>query len=192
MKAFLNIFIFAVLLPASAMAAYQRPRTVATQLNTNPPGSVVQEGTWLVDKSTHVLRAQWDWNNQGGAVSNIVLQDLDGKPAVLPPGAIVKNCMALVDVALKSSGSAKVSLSTGQIVGDALVPTAYTSFATNDGLVGCTIVPGTLATWVKLPGNYTQEYTKGYTSAYTPTMGITGAALTSGKIRFLLEYILSR
>lgn len=192
MKAFFSSLLLLAFVASSAQAAYPHPRDIAHELDNAPYGSRVSLGTQLVDKTVHVLRGLWDFNTQGGAVSTINLTDIDGKVASLPPGAIVQDCVILVDNALTSGGAAKISLSTGLLGEDLMPATAYSSFATNDKIAGCQLVSGTLSTWVKLPGNYTSEYTAGYTSSYTPTMSITGAALTAGKIRLLLKYILSR
>lgn len=187
-----NFLLFILMIQASvAFGAYPRPRDVSNELNTSPVGARVRLGTQLMDKAVHVLRAQWSYADQGGAVGTIDLRDIDGKKAVLPPGAIVKDCIILVDAALGSSGSPLVSFSSGQILEDIKLPTAHTVFGTNDGLVGCTIT-GTSSTWMKMPGNYTKEYTPGYTSEFTPTMRITGTTLTRGKLKLILEYILSR
>lgn len=191
MKHFLALLL--MLNTAVAFGAFPRHRDIQFELNQSPFGQHVHLGTMIEDKVPHVLRAQWSFADQGGANNaTIDLKDIDGKKAVLPPGAIVKNCVILVDAALGSAGSAVVQFSTGQSLEDVKPQTAYTSFGTNDGLVGCQVSGGTVGSWVKLPGNYTAEYTAGYTSEYTPTMKITGAALTRGKVRVLLEYILSR
>jgi hypothetical protein len=185
------LLVFA-LLPMLSEAAYVRQRAVTTELNLSPFGSRVTMGTMLMDKTVHVLRGQWDFASQGGAVSTIALSDIDGKRAVLLPGAIIKNCVILVDSPLKSLGSAQIALSSGKLLNDILPPTAYSTYGTGDVVAGCQVQGSSPGSWVKLPGNYTAEYTPGYTSAYTPTMSISGAAITSGKIRVLLEYILSR
>lgn len=196
MKKFLTLIplLASVLMALPAQARFPRPRDTAFELDHSPFGQRVSLGLLVEDKATHVLRGQWDFAVSGGANnSTINLLDMDGKAAVLPPGAIVKNCVVLVDALLASSGSALVTLSTGGYRrGDLVNVSAFTNFGINDGLVGCTVVGGSASTWVKLPGNYTAEYTPGYTSEYTPTLTITGAALTGGKFRLLLEYLLSR
>lgn len=190
MKKTLSILL--LLVPALAFAKYPKPRDVSYELNNSPYGQHTHLGTMLMDKSVHVLRAQWDYAVQGGAVGTINLTDIDGKQAVLPPGAIIKDCVILVDAALGSGGSPTIGFSTGDMLQDLKGDTAFSSFGTDDGLVQCGLTGATFSSWKKLPGNYTAEYTPGYTSEYTPTMTIKGATLTRGKLRMFLEYILSR
>lgn len=189
MKKFLLLMLA---LSVPAYAKYPRPRDTAYELNNSPVGQRVRLGTQLVDKKVQILRGLYDFSLQGGAQNAVIdLLDIDSKKAVLPPGAIVKNCIIQVDAALGSSGSPSVSFSTGRLLSDLKGSALHTVFNTNDGLVACDVT-GTSTTWLKMPGNYTQEYTPGYTSEYTPTMRITGGSLTRGKLRIFLEYILSR
>ncbi len=192
MKTFISLLL--MLNTAVAFGAYHRPRTIAQDLDNSPFGERVQLGTQITDKAVHVLRGQWDFNVSGGANNTTIdLKDIDGKSAVLPPGAIVKGCSILMMERITSSGSAVVGLSTGLQRGDVVNDVAFSpTYAGIDTVIGCQINSGTASTWVKLPGNYTAAYTLGYTSAYTPTLTISGAALTAGKIRVLLEWVLSR
>lgn len=190
LKIFLSLLL--MLNVAVANAAFKAPEAIRDELNYSPFGSNVQLGTQLQSKKMHVLQALYDFNRQGGAVGTVDLLDAkDLKKAVLPAGAIVKNCVVHVLTPLTSTGSATVSFSTGNRLEDVKPIAGKASFATSDGLVACQVNGGTVSTWVKLPG-YTDGYSSGYTREFTPTMKIGTSALDGGKISLFIEYILNR
>lgn len=167
------------------------PEEIRDELNDAPYGARVQFGTQIQSKKIHVLEALYDFNRQGGAVGTVSLLDAkDFKKAYLPAGAIVKDCVILVDKALTSTGSATVSFSTGQREEDVKSIAAKTAFTTTDGLVGCQIA-NSASTSVKL-GGYTDHYSSNQTKRYTPSMKIGTAALDGGHLRVWLSYILNR
>lgn len=134
-----------------------------------------QLGTTLFREQIHTLKATYDFAKQGGAVSAIQLLGPDGKAAVLPKGAIVRDCLIDVLTAPTSGGGATIALGTGQAATDLKAATAIGSYT---GLVTCVPV-GTAATAIKL------------TADRTPTATIATAALTAGKINVLIHYELS-
>lgn len=184
MKKFL---LLAALFASPAFAAFPSHEDVRAELNQSPVGARVQLGTQLQDKKIQVLVAKYDFSVDGGAVGIKNLKDVDGKKAVLPAGAIIKDCLLMVDTTVTSAGTAYIGLSTGNKLDDLRGSTVLASnFAPSDQVKACDIV-GTAASSVKLPGP-----TDGYTSEYTPTMKIAGAALTGGKFRVFIQYLLSQ
>lgn len=187
-----SLMLLLMLLPAITFAKFPDAESIKFELNREPFGQHVSLGTQLQSKKIHVLQAYYDFNRQGGAIGVLNLLDAkDMKIAVLPAGAIVKNCVIHVLTPLTSSGSTTVSFSSGSLLEDVKPAAAKTSFATPDGLVSCQIAGATVSTWLKMPG-YTDGYSAGYTREYTPTMKINVSALDGGKLSVWLEYILNR
>lgn len=175
----ISLLIF--LVPMLASAAYKTPADVRFLLNQGY-GSGVQLGDHLMDKSTHILNAEWDYSVAGGASGSISLRDADGKAAVLPDNAIVTNCIIDV-VTAPTSGSSPgptIALSTGESAGDLKAAAARSTYT---GLMAC-IPVGSAATSIKL------------TAARTPVIVLTTAStttthsLTAGKINVFLQYLL--
>lgn len=190
----MKVFTYLVLMlfPAIVFAKFLHPEDIRFELNNSPYGEHVRLGTQLQSKKVHILQAYYDFNRQGGAIGTIDLLDAkDMKKAVLPAGAIVKNCVIHVLTALTSGGSTTVSFSTGDVLEDIKPVTAKSSFTTTDGLVACQVTGGTVSTWRKLPG-FTDGYSAGYTREYTPTMKVLTSALDGGKLSVWIEYILNR
>lgn len=133
-------------------------------------------GDKLQGETERFLRAKYDFTVQGGAVAALTLRDVStNKAAVLPKGAIVRDCLIDVVTAPTSGGSATIALGTGQAANDLKAATAIASYT---GLVACVPV-GTAATAIKL------------TADQTMTATVATAALTAGKIYVIVQYELS-
>lgn len=188
MKKFL--FLATMLLSFSAEARFIRGEDVKYELNNTPYGEKVQLGTQLQSKKVQLLKALYNFNVQGGAVGHVDLVDEEGNKAMIPAGAIVKDCILHVLTPATSPGSASVAFDTGVLRNDLKDTTVKASLATPDSLVACTPV-GTAASAIKMPG-YTDEYSSEVTKEYTVGMSIFGAALDGGEFALYIEYILNR
>lgn len=136
---------------------------------------MAQMGTQIIDHKVHVLRAVYDFSKQGGAVGIVNLQDEDGKDAVLPKGAIIKQVICHVITAVTSGGAATVSLGANTAV-DLLAATAKATFSLDALVAGIPV--STAATSVRT------------TAKEALTASIAVAALTAGKIECFNEYFL--
>ncbi len=147
------------------------------KLNQASPNALAetQLGTLLFREQVHTLKATYDFAKQGGVQGAIQLLGPDGKPAKLPKGAIVRDCLIDVLTAPTSGGGATIALGTGQTATDLKAATAIASYT---GLVACVPV-GSAATAVKL------------TADRTPIATVATADLTNGKINVLIHYELS-
>lgn len=136
-------------------------------------GTQISGGNWM--------RAIWAYNLQGGTANrDMVLQDPEGLPAVLPQGAIVTDC--LIDVVTPVTASAVTSTSiafNSNAVGD-LKALAYSQTAgyTTAQRIAC-IPVGTAATAVKMASEATLK------------MRIGSEALTNGRINLYVNYVIS-
>lgn len=137
------------------------------------PGS----GT-VLDRTKCLMRAVYDFSVLGGAIATIVLNDDQGNPAILPQGAIVTNVVLHVITSVTSAGAATLSLGSGiaASIVDLLAATAKASLVPTF-LAGIPV--GTAATFVgpvtAVGGSQLQ-------------VAVGTAALTAGKIYFLVEY----
>ena len=168
-----KFLILLVALSAQTALALPIPHTTTEfRLNHGASGASVQLGTRLVRETKHVMRARYDFSDQGGSdVGSITLKDVNGGNAVLPDGAIITNVIFDVLTAPVSSGSATLAF-TAQSAADLKAALAYGSWT---GLVAG-IPVGTAATAIKL------------TASRTLTMAIAVATLTAGKIDMIIEY----
>lgn len=122
-----------------------------------------------------VVCATWDFAVDGGAVSTILLNDEDGNPVVLPSKAIITQVYMDVITGMTSAGGAGTLALTANSAGDLL---AAVDADTKSG-VTAGIPVGTAATMVKL------------TAQRQISMAIAVEALTAGKIRVFVEFVLS-
>ncbi len=182
MKSFLGLSL--LLFSYSALGAFPGHNDIRDELDLSPVGARVQLGTQLQEKKKHMIRAQYDYAVQGGAVGVIELLDVDGKKAQIPGGAIITGCLLDVITApnTPTANGTVLSFSSGIVGGDLKAAAGFTSSYTPSGLKAC-IPVGTAATAIKY-GTVTQNY--------TPSMTISSVALTAGKINLWIEYILSR
>ena len=138
----------------------------------------IQLGTQLVSNKIQLLKCQWSYARQGGAVSTINLQTVDGAPCKLPDNAIVVKVWIDTVTAMTGGGSpsdATVAISTGQVAADLKVGVTVGNY---------TGIMDTLAGWsaasaIKM------------TAVRTPNMVVTQTALLSGKINVFISYIIS-
>ena len=165
-----------VLLTATANAAYPPLSEVEFVLNNSAAGASLQLGTQIASKKLHALRAQYDFSVSGGAKSTISLLDLDGKAAVLPANAIVKDCLVDVITAPSSTAAAAISFGLASTADVRELQVATSVYAS--GQVAC-IPVGTAATGIKV------------TSDTTPTITIATYPLTAGKLNLWLWYVVS-
>jgi hypothetical protein len=135
-----------------------------------------QLGTQVVQGKEHVLKLTYDYSVLGGSVGAKNLKNSAGYSALLPKGAIVRNCIIdVITAPTSTSTAATISLGTGVSAVDLKAATVIASYT---GLVTC-IPVGSAATAIKL------------TQDYTPTATIGSFPLTAGKINVMLQYELS-
>lgn len=167
-----------------AFGAFPGHNDIRDELDLSPVGARVQLGTQLQEKKIQVMRAQYDFSVQGGAVGDVELLDVDGKKAQIPAGAVIIDCLLDVITAPNTAGAntTTLSFSSGVLGGDLKAAVGFTSAYSPSGLKAC-IPVGTAATAIKL-GTVTQNY--------TPSMTIGVLPLNAGKINVWIQYILSR
>jgi hypothetical protein len=147
------------------------------QLNTASPNAMRTEqlGTQLIEGTIRTMKCQYSYARQGGKISAIILQTIDGENCRLPKNSVVK--YATIDAITAAVGtSATISIGTGQSAADIMAATAITTFTTGafDGLPFWTA-----ATAIKI------------TADTNPTMTIATTALTAGKFNVFISYVTS-
>jgi hypothetical protein len=131
-------------------------------------------GSLMLRGSIQVEVASYDFAVQGGATGTVDLLGLDGKPVVIPQGAIIID--SLIDVITQGATSTSATIAlTAQTAGDIKAALAAASY---NGLVAG-IPVGTAATAIKMTADRTLKATIG-----------TGT-LTAGKFNLIIEYIYS-
>lgn len=175
MKKFIYAILALALVPSISLAAqYSKSADKKFVLNQGF-GASTELGTEVMNKKVHALRAQYDFTVSGGAVGAISLLDVDGKPAKLPNGAVIVDCLIdVVSAPASTTSAATIALGTGLAADDLKTATVIGSYT---GLVAC-IPVGTAATAIKM------------TAEHTPKATIATAALTGGKFNLLIQYIL--
>lgn len=113
----------------------------------------------------------YDFAVDGGAVSTIVLSDKVGYKA-LPAGALVTNVYAVVETACTSGGSATVSWGNADVDGYSGTAKAVAALVGDAAFAG----DGALVPSVVSDGDF--------------SVAIAVAALTAGKVRFTVEYVM--
>lgn len=138
------------------------------------PGS----GT-ILHKTKNAVKCIYDFAVLGGAVATIPLVDDQGNPCTLPQNAIVTNVTAYVITAVTSAGSSTTALGSNisSATTDLMSATAKASLSIGAFVAGTPV--GTAATWV---GPVTAQAG----SVVQVTNAV--AALTAGKIEYLIEY----
>lgn len=124
-----------------------------------------------------LLVGEYDFARDGGAIGTISLKDINdtNKALSLPSGAIVTKSYTDVQTACTTSASGTVALTTGETAADIMAATAAASVT---GILAGVSV-GTAATMKKM------------TAARTPSVVIATGAITAGKFRVYLEYVIS-
>lgn len=131
----------------------------------------------------------YDYATSGGALGNIRLLSTDLKtPCLLPGKAIVVNALMDVTTAYDSTGSATVSVSTGQVTADLKTATAKGSFTAGQ-YIGIPVF-ATANTWLKLTG--ANSIVNGVSvNHYQPYITVAASILAAGHMRLFLDYRLS-
>jgi hypothetical protein len=172
------LVLIGLFLSQSALAVTPSETDVQYLLNhfSNGAAQKVQLGDQVIGRKKLMLKCNYLFSRDGGAVSTIALKDvLTGKDCKLPNKAIIHDVLFDAYTAVTSGGSATVAFTTGQNSGDLKAATAKASWT---GLVAGVPV-GTAATSVKL------------TAERTISAVVATAALTAGKINVFIEYFLS-
>jgi hypothetical protein len=138
----------------------------------------IQLGTQLVSNKIQTLKCQWSYARQGGAISTMSLQSVDGAPCKLPDNAVVVKAWIDTITALAGASvptAASVAIGTGQ--GTADLKAGVTAGNYSNVIDG--IPDFTAAAAVKM------------TAVRTPSITVTQSALTAGKINVFISYIIS-
>lgn len=135
-----------------------------------------QLGTQLVTNKIQSLKCIYDYARQGGVVSNINLQSVDGAPCTLPNKAIILRTWFDIVTAFQSSTSAAtIMLSTGVSAGDIKLSVASSTLSgVNDGIQ-----------------NWTAALAIKLSAARVPFIGISTTTMTAGKVVVFIEYVIS-
>jgi hypothetical protein len=134
----------------------------------------MQLGTQLVDKKIQVMKATYKVSVQGGAIGTVNLKDTDGKDAVLPNKAVIKQVIFDVKTACTTGASGTLSFGANTTT-DLKAATAAASWT---GLVAGVPV-GTAATAVKT------------TAQRTLTASIATGIIAACDINAFIEYYIS-
>lgn len=175
----LVILTFALLAPGAAWAASNGlPQPSAVRDLGNYPSNsalrTMQLGTQLVDKKIQLMKATYKVSVQGGAIGTVNLKDQDGKDAVLPNKAVIRQVIFDVKTACTTGASGTLAF-TSNAAGDMKAALAAASWT---GLVAG-IPVGTAATAIKL------------TAQRTLTATIATGAIAACDINAFVEYYIS-
>ena len=141
---------------------------------TLPSLSGEKVGSNLLREKVQVAIGCYDFAVQGGAIGTVDLIGLDGKPVVIPQGAIIID--SLIDVITQGATSTSATIAlTAQTAGDLKAALAAASYT---GLVAG-IPVGTAATSIKMTADRTLKAT------------IATGTVTAGKFNVIIEYIYS-
>jgi len=163
MKLFIG---FLALLASSTSLAMPKIADVEFAVNKGSSSSVLQIGSWLTVMHPLALTCVYDFTKQGGAQGTYYLKGIDGQNCVLPKGYIVDQVYLDTVVATGGGGGCQLAFGTGLAINDIK---AATGFATYTGILVAVPI-GSAATAIKM------------TSEKSPTVTISGAAVTAGKI----------
>jgi hypothetical protein len=151
---------------------------VEKSLNLGSNSPINQLGTQLVSNKIQMLKCYWSFARQGGAISTISLQSVDGADCKLPDNAIVVKVWIDTVTALTGASvptEATVSVSTGKATADLW----YGLTAGNYSGVMDTLAGWSAASAIKM------------TAVSTPSIEVTKSALTGGRINVFISYIIS-
>ncbi len=156
-----------------------QPSAVRDLLNYGGASGIrsAQLGTQVVDKKVQVMKARYDYASVGGSTAAAInLKDVDGKDAVLPANAVVKNVLIdVLTVPATAAGSHTISLgiNTASDLGAALQYQSW--FGRLNGIPN-----GGASTMVKVTA----------AAPVTATIG-TAPGLNAGKFNVFIEYYVS-
>lgn len=171
------------ILTGTAFGAFPTPNEVEKILNLGGAEGIrkVQLGTQITQKKVQVIKGTYDFNRDGGAsTAFITLKDADGKAAVIPKSAVIKQVtIDLLHAPLASTGVANISL--GITTATDLYAANLVSAMTTMSLISGTAT-GTAINMLKLPSTI---------AGRTPSVNITTNSLSQGKFNVIIEYYLS-
>lgn len=148
--------------------------------NTNWPVGFENRAGTEMGKTKNVIRAQYDFAVQGGAISSITLKDQEGNAAKLPDNAIITHAYYDVITTLTSATDAATVALTSEGAGDIKAAVAISNGANAwDAGFHEGVPVGTAATMVKMSAERTLLAT------------IAVEAVTAGKFELFVEYVLS-
>lgn len=176
MKSFLLTMFTMLLLPAMSFGMTEAfGKNSQFGLNRASPEAMqkYQLGTLVSRDTVHELRVVWSYAVGGGAVATQNLRTDTSTSPKLPKNGLIVGCY--IDSVTTPVGAGSIALSTGKSAGDLLGATTATSIS---GIYAC-IPTGTAATSIKL------------TADVTPTIAISSAVLTAGKLVVHILYLLS-
>lgn len=118
---------------------------------------------------------EYDFAVDGGTVGTIPLRAIDGL-GVLPTASVAQSAQMDIITALTSGGVALAALTTGQSAGDLVAATVVSGPPwSTTGIKITNVLLGTVGTQIKM------------TADRTPALVVSGADLTAGKFRVLIE-----
>lgn len=127
-------------------------------------------------KTKNVIKAIYDFSVSGGAVGDVPLFDDLGRRAYLPSGAIITRSFLHVATAVTTSAAGTLGL-TAESASDVVAQQAAAALTLNALVEG--VQDGTAAAMVRL------------TAQRQLTAKIVTGALTSGKVYFFVEYVIT-
>lgn len=137
-------------------------------------GQAAQLGSWIVDHKIHTIKASYSVTRDGGLVgSSVALKGVDGLPAVIPAGAVLKGgIIDVIGAPSPASGTTILSLFAKEA-------RDIMDFKEHQNVTG--IIPAKFASLapVKLIADR------------NVSLGIAGATLVNGKFNVIIEYYLS-
>lgn len=132
-------------------------------------------GSSIVQNRVHTVKAVYDFDVNGGAITTSTnLLGIDGKAVVIPNKAIIIGCIIDVETPATTSASGTIAIS-AQSAGDLKAALAAASWT---GLLACVPVQ-TAASSIKMTADRTLTY------------AIATGAITAGKIKIDVQYIMS-
>lgn len=194
-KSLMQIIYMATLLVTTSLLAFgfdgnpamPSPSVIRDALNVTPPDSfLAQLGTQMTDHKLQMKKATYRYTRDAGTSSlTVFLKDVDGKDAVIPAKAIIKQVLIEVLNAANqhtASGYSNPKISFGiHSPIDLKAATAYTSFSAAALVAGGPI--GTAATMVKVLRSTLLHSVL--------QMQITEGSLIGGDFNIFVEYYLS-
>jgi len=178
MKTLFGLLVALVSFSPSALAVSPAETEVQFQLNRGSAAMQrTQLGTQVIRRSQRMLRCNYDFSRDGGAVGSTNLKDSEtGQDCKLPSKAIITQVLLHVITGVTSGGAATATI-TANSAGDLLNAAAKTTIDVADEM-SAGIPVGTAATSVVL------------TAERTMVWAIGTATFTAGKVEVFFFYML--
>lgn len=178
MKKFLAVLLLSLCFHTANAGTQAGNLNAEFDLNKASPGAMAKHllGSLVIHKELRVIQLSYDYSQQGGSsAATVSLWDEFGKPAKLPKGAIIRDCIIDVITALQSSTGtgATVAVGTGAAANDLKTAALASSYT---GLMAC-IPVGTAATSIKLSADQ------------APYLTISSNNVVAGKLNVFVEYL---